>query len=905
MQNIDIRDFTTVSTVETYDHVVISLFGGAAAKMKVSLLRDVLVRGITPSIGEDGTWYVGESATGVTAEGKTPEFRKGVAGIEYKYTFEEEGTWRTLVSYSELRMRYEDLTEEQAKSLKLSFNDLTEEDIKELQKPAEDMISRMEETDSAVKEAETLRAEAETGRTEAEQERAQAEQEREEAEKLRESSEKERESAETARALEEYIREENEGQRILSENVRSESEAERKSAESARESGERTRISQESARVSAENARVAAESSRVSAESGRVEEFARLKAESEAATASAQDTADHPTYIGEDNYVYEWDKTAKTYNKTSVYVRGEAFSIRKVYASVDEMHADTGTSFREGDFCLINTGDVEEPENAQIFVRTAAGGWEFVVDMSGAIGFTGKTPQFSVGTVSVGNGKASAAVTIAPGGTDADGNPRYLINYVIPCLAYEDLTAEQITELQRPASDMIAQLQRTEDSVKEAEALRVSAEESRSEEFARLKSESETATSNADTATAEANAARDAANTAAQAADSSSGKADAATGKADAATARANTAADNAEAATADVNTARDAANAAAQAANESAANADASALKADGATADAIEATAGADNAAENANDAASSANAAAGNANAAALTANGSATKADEAANDATLAAQQARNLPKIQNGTWWLYDIEQGVYVDSGYAVNNEYRLTREKVEEVLTGEVESHWHDRYVDKVEGKQLSTEDFTTVLKEKLEGLGNYDDTEIAGAVEKLRKDFDALVSGDTADAIDSFNEVVAFLEGVNDTQSLSGIIASIEQQIGKKADSTSLPTKVSQLENDVPYVTSGELSSGLAGKQDVNLYFENVEASVWVEDTTYAGMKYRCDIPLEGVTKDMVPEVIFGFKESTSGDYAPVAETKDGILSVWSATDKSIVIPTIIINK
>lgn len=33
---------------------------------------------------------------------------------------------------------------------------------------------------------------------------------------------------------------------------------------------------------------------------------------------------------------------------------------------------------------------------------------------------------------------------------------------------------------------------------------------------------------------------------------------------------------------------------------------------------------------------------------------------------------------------------------------------------------------------VDKVDGKGLSTEDFTTALKQKLEGLNNYDDTEI-----------------------------------------------------------------------------------------------------------------------------------------------------------------------------
>ena len=86
---------------------------------------------------------------------------------------------------------------------------------------------------------------------------------------------------------------------------------------------------------------------------------------------------------------------------------------------------------------------------------------------------------------------------------------------------------------------------------------------------------------------------------------------------------------------------------------------------------------------------------------------------------------------------------------------------------------------------VDKENGKGLSTEDFTTALKNKLQSLSNYDDTSITEAVNSLRTDFDTLVSGDTSTAIKTFNEIIAFLEGVEDTESLSGIIASIEQQI------------------------------------------------------------------------------------------------------------------------
>ena len=97
---------------------------------------------------------------------------------------------------------------------------------------------------------------------------------------------------------------------------------------------------------------------------------------------------------------------------------------------------------------------------------------------------------------------------------------------------------------------------------------------------------------------------------------------------------------------------------------------------------------------------------------------------------------------------------------------------------------------------VDAINGKQLSTEDFTTALKTKLEGLSNYDDTELSDAISTLRGDFDNIVSGDTTTAIKTFNEVIAFLDGLTDTQDLESIIASIEQQIVGKMDKVTLAT-------------------------------------------------------------------------------------------------------------
>jgi hypothetical protein len=57
---------------------------------------------------------------------------------------------------------------------------------------------------------------------------------------------------------------------------------------------------------------------------------------------------------------------------------------------------------------------------------------------------------------------------------------------------------------------------------------------------------------------------------------------------------------------------------------------------------------------------------------------------------------------------------------------------------------------------VDKVEGKQLSTEDFTSELKGKLDGLSNYDDTKLKNDLEVLKGKVD-----DKQDHIEDLEEI------------------------------------------------------------------------------------------------------------------------------------------------
>lgn len=67
-----------------------------------------------------------------------------------------------------------------------------------------------------------------------------------------------------------------------------------------------------------------------------------------------------------------------------------------------------------------------------------------------------------------------------------------------------------------------------------------------------------------------------------------------------------------------------------------------------------------------------------------------------------------------------------------------------------------------------------------------------SYDDTEIRNALTALQQQVNTLVSGDASSAIESFNEIIAFLANVEDTQTLQGIIAGLNQSI------------LSQLQND-----------------------------------------------------------------------------------------------------
>jgi hypothetical protein len=181
-----------------------------------------------------------------------------------------------------------------------------------------------------------------------------------------------------------------------------------------------------------------------------VEEIEGIVDDAIAATDKAEEIASNPPKIVDNDWwIYNYD--TKQYVNTGISAIGDAFTYKKEYPSVEAMEADWGTAdVKLGEYVLINTNDVEDPDDAKVYLKTQEG-WKFIVDLSGMQGIQG----WSAYEVAVKHGFV---------GTEE----------------------EWVQSLKQPALDAAAkaleakaQVEATEKAVKEAEALRVTAEQGR------------------------------------------------------------------------------------------------------------------------------------------------------------------------------------------------------------------------------------------------------------------------------------------------------------------------------------------------------------------------------------------------------------------------------------------
>ena len=181
-----------------------------------------------------------------------------------------------------------------------------------------------------------------------------------------------------------------------------------------------------------------------------VEEIEGIVDDAIAATDKAEEIASNPPKIVDNDWwIYNYD--TKQYVNTGISAIGDAFTYKKEYPSVEAMEADWGTAdVKLGEYVLINTNDVEDPDDAKVYLKTQEG-WKFIVDLSGMQGIQG----WSAYEVAVKHGFV---------GTEAE----WVQSLKQPAL---DAAAE--------ALEAKAQVEATEQAVKEAETARDTAEQER------------------------------------------------------------------------------------------------------------------------------------------------------------------------------------------------------------------------------------------------------------------------------------------------------------------------------------------------------------------------------------------------------------------------------------------
>ena len=140
-------------------------------------------------------------------------------------------------------------------------------------------------------------------------------------------------------------------------------------------------------------------------------------------------------------------------------------------------------------------------------------------------------------------------------------------------------------------------------------------------------------------------------------------------------------------------------------------------------------------------------------------------------------------------------------------------------------------------------------------------------------------------------------------FVTGIIDTLDIDDLIAQwssefdvlfaeLEDMIAQSASQTILDKSVT-----FPKLANDAIKRVVTNKVVAKADFKS--------NNTYTDYPYRAAIAINGVTTDMIPEIIFDVADAISGNYSPVAQTYNGGVYIYAASppDNNLTIPTIIV--
>ena len=128
---------------------------------------------------------------------------------------------------------------------------------------------------------------------------------------------------------------------------------------------------------------------------GTEEDFSRMLAEvpnavkdAKQAVKDSKEVLQNPPKIVDGNW-YIYDYVNDTYQDSGINAVGDAFVIVKTYSSIQAMQDDyNNPEVKAGQFVMIDTGNVENEEDSRLYLKGDTK-WKFISDLSGAQGIQG------------------------------------------------------------------------------------------------------------------------------------------------------------------------------------------------------------------------------------------------------------------------------------------------------------------------------------------------------------------------------------------------------------------------------------------------------------------------------------------------------------------------------------
>lgn len=238
---------------------------------------------------------------------------------------------------------------------------------------------------------------------------------------------------------------------------------------------------------------------------------------------------------------------------------------------------------------------------------------------------------------------------------------------------------------------------------------------------------------------------------------------------------------------------------------------------------------------------------------------------------------------------NHTWTLNDVDYPLTIDTAEVVTN-------RIDTVIIEVDESQdKRQNQIKILKGSDADTPSAPTLTNNST--LHQYALADIyvgAGVTEITTANITNRIGTDT----------LPWVTGLIDTIDASDLTAQWNAQVNALLD---------QLRRDIEQVASMVIPDGAVtypklASDAVKLIFTNtvIQTTQFVADTTYEDFPYKVVIGLsDSVTPSMLPEVIFGAVDASSGVFAPVVDSVTGGVIIYASEvpEAAVTIPTIIL--